>query len=103
MTPDLIEKIARAISYRDIGLDWDDCAEEWKDIYRDRATAALAVALDEIGEEVHQIIAKQIEAFASPEYATGQPLSSFQERFACKQIDEAIRARIAEMKRAIKS
>lgn len=31
--------------------------------------------------------------FLSPEYASGQPLSSFSERFACKQIAEAIRAR----------
>ena len=31
--------------------------------------------------------------YLSPEYATGQPLSSFSERFACKQVAEAIRAR----------
>lgn len=31
--------------------------------------------------------------YRAPEYATGQPLSSFAERFACKQIAEAIRAR----------
>jgi hypothetical protein len=31
------------------------------------------------------------EEFLSPEYATGQPLSSFQERFACAQVAAAIR------------
>lgn len=36
--------------------------------------------------------AKAIE-YLSPKYATGQPLSSLSERFACKQIAEAIRAR----------
>lgn len=33
-----------------------------------------------------------INEFMSDEYATGQPLSSFGERFACKQMSERIRA-----------
>ena len=35
---------------------------------------------------------RQAEEFKSDEYATGQPLSSFKERFACAQCDNAIRA-----------
>lgn len=38
--------------------------------------------------------AKAIE-FLSPEYATGQPFSSFNERFACGQVASAIRSRAA--------
>jgi hypothetical protein len=41
----------------------------------------------EIADETNQ-------AFLSPEYATGQPLSSFQERFACTQIAAAIREEV---------
>lgn len=48
-------------------------------------------------DEVRAAIARCIEiaretrdGFLSEEYATGQPLSSFQERFACNQVAEAI-------------
>lgn len=34
--------------------------------------------------------------FLSPEYATGQPMSSIQERFACQQCREAILEVLAE-------
>ena len=38
-------------------------------------------------------IAEQVrDGFLSEEYAVGQPLSSIQERFACNQVIEAIRA-----------
>ena len=35
---------------------------------------------------------KQAEQFKSDEYATGQPVSSFSERFGCAQCEDAIRA-----------
>lgn len=56
------------------------------------ADAALAVALPIIREHYAGVAEKKAEAFLSPEYATGQPLSSLQERFACKQVAAAIRA-----------
>lgn len=46
-----------------------------------RETTALAAKLAE----------RERQDFLSPEYATGQPLSSFQERFACGQIADALR------------
>ena len=53
---------------------------------------ARAVAMEE-----REACAKVAEAtgqeFLSPEYATGQPLSSFAERFACDQVAKAIRQR----------
>ena len=44
-------------------------------------------------EACAKVADEQAAVFASPTYATGQPLSSAGERFACKQIAEAIRAR----------
>lgn len=46
-----------------------------------RETTALAAKLVE----------REQQDFLSPEYATGQPMASFQERFACGQIIEALR------------
>ena len=47
--------------------------------------------------EEREACAKEAEAqaafFLSSEYATGQPMSSFMERFACKQVAAAIRCR----------
>lgn len=43
-------------------------------------------------EECAVACEQQASDFASPEYATGQPLSSFKERFACNQCAVAIRA-----------
>lgn len=41
-------------------------------------------------EECAKACEQQAKDFLSPEYATGQPLSSFSERFACGQCAEAI-------------
>ncbi|GLT03055.1 hypothetical protein GCM10007897_44980 [Sphingobium jiangsuense] len=104
MTPDLIEKMARAISYRDIGLHWDDCAEEWKDIYRAKATAALTVALEEIGEECAQVADDfAIEAGGMLENAVGCiSRAAVQGNVsASKYVAGVIRARIAKMKCAL--
>jgi len=43
-------------------------------------------------EEAAQICERQAIDFLSPEYATGQPISSIQERFACTECASAIRA-----------
>ena len=37
---------------------------------------------------------EQMMGFLSPQYATGQPLSSFQERFACQECRSAVLALI---------
>jgi hypothetical protein len=42
-------------------------------------------------ERAAQVCEKQSEIFGSDEYATGQPLSSFEERFACDECANAIR------------
>jgi hypothetical protein len=61
----------------------------------DRAlTAESAVAA--AWEEAAKIAEAKALEFLSPEYATGQPLSSFNERFACGQVASAIRAAGAE-------
>jgi hypothetical protein len=43
-------------------------------------------------EDAAKACEAQSNTFLSPEYATGQPLSSFNERFACKTCAAAIRA-----------
>jgi hypothetical protein len=42
-------------------------------------------------EDAAKACEDQQQAFLSPQYATGQPLSSFHERFACGQCAAAIR------------
>lgn len=51
---------------------------------------ATAAAL----EKAAQVCEAQEATFLAPEYAAEQPLSSFQERFACRQCAAAIRAEI---------
>ena len=68
--------------------------EELKSRARDALTAESAVAA--AWEEAAKIAEAKALEFLSPEYATGQPLSSFNERFACEQVASAIRAAGAE-------
>ena len=56
------------------------------------AESAVAAAYENAAKIAE---AKALE-FLSPEYATGQPLSAFNERFACEQVASAIRAAGAE-------
>jgi hypothetical protein len=44
-----------------------------------------------------EIIREQQAVFLSPQYATGQPFSSFQERFACGRCIEAIEEEFASL------
>ena len=64
---------------------------------RDHQDIAYEMGLEEGAENEREAILKIIEeqeqAFLSPQYAVNQPLSSLAERFACKQIAQAIRAR----------
>ena len=65
-----------------------ECAKE---AAHHRETAELAAY-----ERAAKACEDQRDIFASEEYAVGQPLSSFQERFACKQCAAAIRSLSAE-------
>lgn len=56
-----------------------DTAAEWQEGYEAGVKACIA------------IIEAQKASFASEQYAVGQPLSSFQERFACDQCIDGIR------------
>jgi len=56
------------------------------------AESAVAAAYENAAKIAE---AKALE-FLSPEYATGQPLSSFNERFACGQVASAIRAAVSK-------
>ena len=50
-------------------------------------------AVEEEREACAKVAEDEARIFLSPSYATGQPLSSINERFACKQVAAAIRAR----------
>lgn len=52
--------------------------------------AAAQAVRSAVIEECIQAVKAQQESFASEEYATGQPHSSFGERFACKSCIEAL-------------
>lgn len=52
----------------------------------------FAQAVNDALEAAAKACEDQQQVFLSTQYATGQPLSSFQERFACGRCAEAIRA-----------
>jgi len=56
------------------------------------AKAALDAAVAAAWENAAKIAEAKALEFLSPEYATGQPFSSFSERFACEQVAAALRA-----------
>jgi len=64
----------------------DDCAALWNT----RTTPPARSYADAI-EDAAKACEDQQQVFLSPQYATGQPLSSFHERFACGQCAAAIR------------
>jgi len=57
----------------------------------DRAEADKAAAVEVERERCAVICEEQAQVFGSDEYATGQPMSSFKERFACESNAAAIR------------
>ena len=63
---------------------------------RERVRAIIATALADAREralgEAVAACREQQQVFLSPEYATGQPLASFQERFACGRCLQEIEA-----------
>lgn len=75
-------------------------AEESAKVFMNYLTMVWDKRLQEEREAEREACAKVCEevrdVFASPRYATGQPLSSIRERFAAGQCVEAIRARSSE-------
>ena len=64
--------------------------------------ASLRAQLDEARrkaiEECMAVVIEMREGFLSPEYATGQPLSSMNERIACSMILNNLTALLSEIK-----
>lgn len=100
-----IERLTRDVHL--MGLERDRIARNrdmWKD-QCERQSAQLTElhatesSLSEAVKAEREACAKVADAkaieFLSPEYATGQPFSSFNERFACEQVASAIRSRAA--------
>jgi hypothetical protein len=94
---EMLERVAKAIY--NVGRSGD---ELWTDHNApDGPIAAIGLAeadaaIEAMREPLLAIIAKEEQGFLSPEYATGQPLSSLQERFACKEVAKAIAAALSE-------
>ncbi|QZP07803.1 hypothetical protein [Caenibius sp. WL] len=80
--------LARKIVGRQLRMEPEDITW-WNEL--PEVQAALS-AIRETTVKVIKLAEQQQQDFLSPEYATGQPLSSFQERFACGQIAEALRS-----------
>lgn len=77
---ELVEAVARALSEAGGASDWPHALK--------CARAVLPIAL----QAAAKVCENQQEVFGSDEYATGQPLSSFSERFACGRCAEEILA-----------
>ena len=90
--PNVAEDMARLIRERDaavaatITFDKTDIAEMLT-----AAEAEKARAVEAERERCAVICEEQAQVFGSEEYAFGQPMSSFKERFACKSIAAEIR------------
>jgi hypothetical protein len=87
MTKDEIEELAK---YAEAYL-FTSIAAALLTLSAERDTLAAKVAA--AYEDAAQICEQNMRDFLSEEYAVGQPLSSFSERFACKQCARDIRAR----------
>lgn len=93
MTDDMIEAVARAIC-ESTETDIFDVLSKRSIIraaYMQQARAAIRAAAPLILDMAAGECEKRREDFLSPEYATGQPLSSFSERFACNECASAVR------------
>jgi hypothetical protein len=63
-----------------------------RSLYGTESRRVARAAIKVVRESLLAIVAQEEETFLSPEYATGQPLSSFSERFACQRVAKAIDA-----------
>lgn len=97
---DLVEVVADSIEEMlDAEDGWMVGTPELRSMCRDFATAALtalaphmAAIRDAALDEAAEACIEQREAYLSPQYATGQPLSSIMERMACTTCSDAILA-----------
>jgi hypothetical protein len=74
------------------GSEWPMSAHG-RAIALEHAANIIRAELDAEREACAKLADEQEQVFASPEYATGQPFSSAGERFACRAVAKAIRAR----------
>jgi hypothetical protein len=87
MTDDLRTRVARAIFSSRSHIDlWDIMQMDRGDALK-ATDAAIAI----VREECAKVAERCRDDFASEQYATNQPLSSFSERHACKVVASAIR------------
>jgi hypothetical protein len=91
MNQDEIIEMARAAGLATTYGEYRDWVEAGPRKYRLVDFAKLVAAKER--EACAKVCEKQIKIFLSPQYATGQPLSSFRERHAVASCVEAIRAR----------
>lgn len=75
---------------------WKGQCERQADQLRQRSALTAESAVAAAYENAAKIAEAKALEFLSPEYATGQPLSSFNERFACEQVASAIRAAVSK-------
>lgn len=104
-----VEAMARAVFLRRNGMAtcwaWDEgglddehpgAREQYLKDAHAALTAALPVIERAVLERAAQACRDQAKDFLSPQYATGQPISSLGERFACGECERAILALAGE-------
>jgi uncharacterized protein (DUF1800 family) len=87
----MIERVAKAIC----GENQGDADAVIRSAIGDRVAWSdfipeARAAIEAMREPLLAIIAEEEQSYLSPEYATGQPASSFSERFACRMVAKAI-------------
>jgi hypothetical protein len=81
-----VERAVRTTTVKEVADDWEQATPLYT------ADDLRSVVLAE-REACAKVCEEQQNIFASPRYATGQPMSSIRERFAAGQCAAAIRAR----------
>jgi hypothetical protein len=98
--PSDVERVAREFcAVEEYGASYDDICDAERRVLHRMAEIAVqhvererVIAVTMMREMAAHACEEKTRVFLSPEYATGQPLSSFNERFACKECADAIRA-----------
>lgn len=81
--------IAEAVSLADVAVTYDSIGRQYTHVTNASVVAAAMIRI--VAERAALVCEEQAKHFLSPDYATEQPLSSFNERFACKECARAIR------------
>ena len=93
MTQDDVIEMAKQSNLLDVIDSFHYDTKNWVEEATAFAKLVAAKATASEREACAKVCEKQIKIFLSPQYATGQPLSSFRERHAVASCVEAIRAR----------